>query len=725
MPRLFVNVQTSCSALHAVWLVLVLVALLAARVAAQVADPAVNSAPAGSSAIVAPQRFERVLWCADRDAGPKLARKSGYTAVQLGRGGDASALRSLGLRFYLDQPVGKGLLELRDSEWLPVVQLFERTRDASQLVRPGCFAEPGRVAKAAAAAAQEAIRVGAEGMLFVALADEASATRHNAPLDSCQCQHCLREFRAFLKQRFVDVDALNKVLGTHYASIELAVPVSTDQVRGRELGDRMLPADLRAFAVWLDFVDGQFADAVAALQQRVQAAVPRVPVGLTGLAVPGAFGGHDYSRLLDGQTLAEPYDIGGAVELSRSLLPKTAHRYATLLPPAAESEAAKIDIGDYVRGRLLAMASQGMAGVVVWNDSTIQAQDGEETPFGRAVRETFVAHGAELDALAGAEITPSPVWVVESQASVRAWWMVDSAKDGITWVRRLSSYEETHSTSQAARSSWIHLLQDLGQQPKFVTVDNLAERLLIERPRCVVLPATLALSDRNVRALNLYVRTGGSLLADHSTAIYDEGLLRRARGALDDLFGIEQRSLAWADLLVREGRSTARDSGLPVAERTLRGETSQQETEADTFLERSVGSGHAYYLNAPVAAYDQWRLDEQKVGAAHELRRRVRAALRRANVQPPCEIQAAGLPTCIERQPLRLRDGRQVLAIRIHAMQRPRLLRALNQNGPIAIEITLPRSARVRELNGKDHGVTAVVKTSIDAFGAVFLEVGR
>ena len=153
-------------------------------------------------------------------------------------------------------------------------------------MRPGCFAEPGRVAKAAAAAAQEAIRVGAEGMLFVALADEASATRHNAPLDSCQCQHCLREFRAFLKQRFVDVDALNKVLGTHYASIELAVPVSIDQVRGRELGDRMLPADLRAFAVWLDFVDGQFADAVAALQQRVQAAVPRVPVGLTGLAVP-------------------------------------------------------------------------------------------------------------------------------------------------------------------------------------------------------------------------------------------------------------------------------------------------------------------------------------------------------------------------------------------------------------------------------------------------------
>ena len=56
--------------------------------------------------VQASQRFERVLWCADRDAGPKLARRLGFTAVQLGRGGDATPLLSLGLRFYLDQPIG-------------------------------------------------------------------------------------------------------------------------------------------------------------------------------------------------------------------------------------------------------------------------------------------------------------------------------------------------------------------------------------------------------------------------------------------------------------------------------------------------------------------------------------------------------------------------------------------------------------------------------------------
>ena len=69
----------------------------------------------------------------------------------------------------------------------------------------------------------------------------------------------------------------------------------------------------------------------------------------------------------------------------RSLVPRGAHRYATLIPPAAESRASKVSIADYVRARLLAMASQGMAGVVVWNDGTVADAEGDETRFGRAV----------------------------------------------------------------------------------------------------------------------------------------------------------------------------------------------------------------------------------------------------------------------------------------------------------------------------------------------------
>lgn len=674
-----------------------------------------------------PRRFERVLWCGDADAGPRLAKRLGYTAVQLGSGGDPAPLAALGLGWYLDQPIGKGLLELRDRDWQPVVQAFERTRDAAALVRPGCFAAPGRVDAAAAAAAAEAARVRAPGLLFVALADEASATRHNAPLDTCRCADCLAAFRREVALRFGTIDALNGALGTHFASFDDAVPLSTDQVRLRELGDRQLPADLRPFAVWLDFVDAQFAGAVHALYDRVAAAVPGVPVGLTGLSVPGAFGGHDYERLVPPLTLVEPYDTGGAVELARCLAAPGAHRYATLGPPAEDLGA--VAVADLVRAELAAMACQGLAGVVVWNDGTVAAADGTPTPFGNAVAGAFARLGGVLDACAGATVETSPVWVVESQASVRLWWMLDSVGDGMTWVRRLASYESEHSTSQAARRGWIKLLQDLGLEPCFVGERALPERLLLERPRCVVLPATIALAGRTAQALTAYVQSGGTVLADHSVGLYDEALLRREAGALDPLFGIAARSLAWDDLLVREGRSVARGTGgkdrLPPAERTLRGELGEAQTGADTFLERAHGRGRACYLNAPVVEYGRWRLDELAVGPAFELRRRVRSALQRAGVLPPCDVRGEGLPTLLERVPLRLRDGRRLLAIRVNALERPSLLQRLAQHGPVPIEIEFPTELRLSVFGSGDAPITGSrLQASLDPFAALFVEVG-
>lgn len=680
-----------------------------------------RSAPAQ---VKPPPRFARVLWCSDAVAGPALAKRAGFTGVQLGRGADPAPLRAAGLSFYLDQPIGKGLLELRDAQWRPVVQQFERTRDPDQLARPTCFQEPGRIAAAAAAAAQEARRVGADGMLFVALADEASSTRHNAPLDTCRCEHCVAAFRAFCRARFADIDGLNAALGTSYATIEAAVPLGTDQVRNRELGDRTLPADLRAWSLWLDFVDQQFADAVGEIQRRVAAAVPSVPVGLTGLAVPGAYGGHDYARLLAGHTLAEPYEIGGAIELAQGLLPARAHRYETLAPPAEGAATAQLSLQEYVRARLAAMACRGTAGVVVWNDRTIAGPAGQERPFGRAVAAGFRDLGAQLDALAGATRERSSVWVLESHSSVRAWWMVDSAQDGMTWVRRLESYEAKHSTSQAARLGWIRLLQDLGAQPSFVASRELPERLLVEQPRCLVLPATLALSDRVARALAIYTERGGTLIADHSAGLYDERLKRRDEGALDDLFGVRQRSLAWGDLLVREGRGTSRSSGLPRAERGLRGTVGLRGQDDDAFLERAARRGRAHYLNVPVCAYPRWRLDPQHIGPARELRRRVRAALQRAGVMPPCEVRGEQLPTIVERAPLRLRDGRRVLAVRLNALERPQLLQQLAARGPMSIELIFPVARRLRLLGGEDFGRVDRCTVTLDPYGAAFLEIG-
>lgn len=693
-----------------------------ASVAASVAAMLVTLVPAQQVTVPAPQRFQWVLWCSDVAHGASSAARLGFTAVQLGRGVDPAPLVEAGLGYYLDQPIGKGVLELRDEQWQPLARAYERDRDPAGLLRPGCFATPGLLDEAAAAAVAEVMRVRGPALQFVALADEASATRHDAPLDTCRCEHCLAAFRVFLLQRHPDLNAANGAMGTHYASFADAMPVSTDQIRRRELGERALPRDLRAFGLAREFADRQFAAAIARLAGAIQQAVPEVPVGLTGLPAPAAFGGNDFGRLLPALTLIEPYAIGGAVELGRSLAAPGAHRYTTLIPPTVEAQGG-VALADWVRANVAAMACSGLAGVVVWNDGTVAGADGVATPFGAAVQAAMQQQAGVLAACAGATVEPASIWLVESQPSVRTHWMLDSVGDGMTWVRRLASYEQTHSTSQAARLGWLRLLQDLGLQPRFVVAEQLPERLLQEQPRCLVLPATIALADRAVQAIEVYVRNGGVLLADHGTALYDEQLLRRERGALDLLFGITERSLDWEDQLVREGRSVASSRGVPLAERQLRGALSERRGDGDAQIENKLGKGLAVYLNAPVVAYPGWRLDEGAVERARDLRRRVRAVLQRARVDPPCEVRGDGLPTCIERTVLRLRDGRRVVAIRLQALERPAVWQQLAANGPRRVFFELPVPRRLRRLDGEELGTTARVELQLDPFGALFVEV--
>jgi hypothetical protein len=669
-----------------------------------------------------PVRFERVLWVGDPAAQASRVAAAGYTAVQLGRGADPAVLAPHGLGFYLDQPIGKGVFELRDEDWRPLPQRYEATRDTSVLVRPGCFATPGLLARCCNDAAAELQRVAGPGLRFVALADEASATRHDAPLDTCQCEHCLAAFRRFVQRRLPTIDAANQALGVQVAAFDDLRPVTTDQVRRRDLSDPTLPASLQAFALQREFVDEQFADAVAAVVGAMRRVAPTVPIGLTGVQVPAAFGGNDPARVWPALGLAEPYDIGGTVELAASLLPSGAHRYTTLFPPG-EDLAAKVALAPWVQASVARMAARGLAGVVVWNDATVLAPDGSATPFGAAVQAALRRFGPVLDACAGAELVPGPVWVLESQPSVRVWWLLDSARDGMTWVRRLSSYERTHSTSQAARLGWTRLLQDLGLQPHFVTEPTLPERLLRERPPCLVLPATIALGDRAVQAIGAYVRAGGTVLADHATALYDDRLVRRATGGLDELFGITRRSLRHDDLRVREGRVTASyTTALPAAELGLAGRLAERRGDAATFVEQRPGRGRAVYLNLPVVEYLHLRLDEGRVAAALDLRRAVRGVLQTAGAEPPCEVRGAGLPTCIERVPLRLRDGRSVLVVRVHALDQPALLTRLGQDGPRAIQAVFARPRRLRHLGGDDLPEQATFDLRLDPFGALWLE---
>lgn len=697
-------------------------------------------AQAQPAAAAAPTGFQRIVWVpgassSDADLLARM-RAFGFTAVNLPRGSSPDVARRLGLGWYLDQPIGK-VLELRDEEFAPLRDGYERTRDPALLVRPRCWSEAGWAARQREALAAALGTEAARQAIANGLADEASATRNSNPLDLCRCAGCLARFRSFLQERYGSIERLDGAWGTQFAAWDKVVPLTTDQVRRRELGDVSIPTNLRPWRDALAFEDANFAAAVELLANEARARLPGVPTGITGMPLPSAYGGHDPQRLLPLVTLHEAYDTAGNRDLAACLAPAGALQLGTLAP-AAEGAPSRLPTA-----WLAAAAADGLWAAVVWNAPLLVTADGTDTAHGRAVRDALAELGPALDACAGAVVQRDPVWIVESQESVAAWWMLDSARDGATWIRRLTSHEERNSTAVASRHAWLRLLQDIGFQPRFVGASDLAVRLLRERPKALVLAATLALSERNCQAILAYVRSGGTVIADHSTALYDENLVRRDAGGLDTMFGIASRSMRWEHRLVREGKGALRiRNSASIAEARLVVPTDRDVvaeivgTDARRYerkaefaehhpihVERRNGSGRACYLNLAVCDYAEWRLDPAMVEPAVELRARLRHSLRIAGLVPRNEVRGQGLPTCVERTELVRADGRRVLAIRVNALERPQLCVDLQQRGAVKLEVTLPAERRLRTMTGVDLGLATRFEVQLDPWAGAFFWV--
>ncbi|MBK8978149.1 MAG: hypothetical protein IPM29_19765 [Planctomycetes bacterium] len=675
-------------------------------------------------------RFDAVLWRHGAEpwdeAFHSAARALGFTAVSATAAEAVAPARAVGLGFYTDQLAGKGVLELRDSQWQPWFDRYWQTRDPDLLVRPTCLADQAVIASMLGVIEARLAAALPAGPRFASLADEASATRHANPLDICGSDAFRTAFRDWLRARSGgDIAALDARWGTTCRSFDEVLPVTTAQIRGRELQLATLPGNLSPWSDQLEFTDELFAAAVGAGLAKARELAPELPCGLFGIPQPSAFGGHDFFRLLPAMSAYEVYDIGGARDLADCFAAPAALRVVTVFPPHDG------DPEGLTRARVADAIAHGTDALIVWSAGDVLDAARRPSAFGRAVGDALGDLGRAAEAFAGARIVRDPIWIVESQPALRAHWMLDSAGDGRTWPRRFSSYEAEHGTPAQARRSWLRLFNDLGFQPRFVDARALPaelERGASAAPRLCVLAACLALDDAAVAALRAYAERGGVLLADHGPALYDGSLHLRERGALDDVFGITSRSLAWSDQLVRNARGADAHrlpSGVALAERGLRGLLGERTDGADLVqIEASCGRGRAFYLNLAACEYASLRLVPERVAAAAELRRRVRRVLDACGARPRALVRGPGLPTCLETLHLRGADGARLCAVRVAALDAPELLRTLAADGPRPVELRLPFRARAIDLrDGRELGTGDRLDLRLDPFGALLLRL--
>ena len=355
--------------------------------------------------------------------------------------------------------------------------------------------------------------------LFYNLGDEPGIADLAAFWDFDYSPHSLAGFRLWLKERYATLAALNRQWGASFPSWDAVMPETTNEAM-RRTDDN--------FSAWSDFkewMDEAFARAVKVGTAAVKSVDPTAYVAIEGAQQPG-WGGYDYARLTQVLDLMEPYNVGGNVEIIRSLNPK--------MVVLTTSTAA----GPWEKHRVWYELLHGSRGLILWDPKSefvgpeggLGARGAEAEPYFRELRGGIGATVIDAEREAG------PIAILYSPASLRTEWMLEHKPRGEAWTKRSASSDED-GPMRWLRESYCRLLADLGRQYTFVTPAQLERGDVVKSGyRVLILPRTSAMSEAEALALRGFVEQGGVLIADGHPGAYDGHGRRLSTPLLHDLF---------------------------------------------------------------------------------------------------------------------------------------------------------------------------------------------
>jgi hypothetical protein len=198
-------------------------------------------------------------------------------------------------------------------------------------------------------------------------------------------------------------------------------------------------------------------------------------------------------------------------------------------------------------------------------------------------------------------------------------------------------------------NSWCSVLMDLGIASHYIDRQEIeAGELSLNRFRVLILPNSVALSTKEVKALKAFVKKGGTIIADLRPGMLNEHGLYLAKGALDGLFGVTRQSTTPAlrlepfDVTLPGGETlslskTHVDPTVALAT----GKGGQLPDGVPVAIENTYGDGKAYLLNFNVHPHymenNDWALNDQIMPYVKKddgLLPLIRMYLEQAGVQP-------------------------------------------------------------------------------------------
>lgn len=405
---------------------------------------------------------------------------------------------------------------------------FQQTGDKKLLWREACLSSQEYQQQTEAAFKRALDQTRHLGVMLYHWGDECSYTYEGGHrgLDICFSPDTLRDFRVWLKQQYPTLAALNAEWGTRFKTWDAVEPMTSGEVKGR---DKLGPwFDHRLFSDHLYCIK-----TMKRHRELVQKRDPTALMGEGGISAEMlAHGGFNWPLKLQAHSHLIPYRNTAIISQLAAHRPDfhySARWIGYNAPPVDH------------HFRVWNCLFFGARSMSYWcMRHLLEADLSLSEPGRRTQKMLHELHSGIGDLLVSGTRRFDKIGVLYSQPSVLGAYALTGR--GV----------DTYRIAQKNTTVWLEAFFDAGYQPILLTEDQIATSDV----RALVLPMTLALSDASAHALNAFVSKGGLLIADVAPGIMSSHGRRRAKGRLDDLFGIKR---------AKASKLQARDVSLRVA----------------------------------------------------------------------------------------------------------------------------------------------------------------
>lgn len=414
---------------------------------------------------------------------------------------------------------GFGIYWYRRQKYLERKAAFAKTGDKKYLTRDVTLQSPQFERGLRERLEREVRPVAPLKPMAYYLADESSLTCYTDPFDVDWAAEALAGFRRWLQSRYGSLDRVNADWGTQFRSWDELVPMTTAEAQRH--GN---------FAPWADhreYMEEEFIRAFELARRLLRRIDPEARASISGTQIPTAHNGCNWYEIDQRLDYIQPYSGGGQDAMHHLFNPRlllTGFTGYGLTGAAAHAE---------VWRRLF----YGHSGASIFWHYTLLNPDLAFSPQGEALAAAFGKIQSGIGRVfMNSRVREDGVALHFSMASIRGAWITDGVIGAeMTNVQRSS---KNFAALMERRSAWIRALERQGVQFRFLATPEI-EAGALRNYRVLILPYSIAISDREAREIEKFMERGGIVYADGETGRMDE----RCRWRSEPLWPGERKGL--------------------------------------------------------------------------------------------------------------------------------------------------------------------------------------